>query len=122
MMLSILALSVASLGLQDLPQQKIAPGQCVIMLWSKAQPPLRIAMIDEQRQTLLLQRNRRAVTLAASGPSHYSGDGLSIGVDLVFRDGAAVSNGAIIDSGSIDITAADGETLVLPVGGIRACQ
>lgn len=122
MIFAALALSVASLGLQEIPQQKLEPGQCVTILWSKGSPPLRFAMIDERSQTLLLRRNRRDVTLSATSPARYEGDGLKIGVDLSFRDTQGIADGAVIDSGAIEIATADGEALILPVGGIRACR
>ena len=122
MTLAALALSVASLGLSDLPQQKLEPGQCVTMLWSRGQPPMRIAMVDDKAQTLRLRRNRKDVLLAATGPTSYAGDGLTIALDLSFRKTEGITDGAVIDSGSMEITDAAGEALILPVGGMRACR
>lgn len=122
MIFAALALSIATLGLSDLPQQKLEPGRCVSMLWSKAQPPMRIAMVDERAQTLLLRRNRKDVLLPATGPTSYAGDGLTVTIDLSFRPSQGITDGAVIDTGSMEIADASGEALILPVGGIRACR
>ena len=122
MIFTAMALSVATLGLSDLPPQKLEAGQCVTMLWSKGQPPIRIAMVDEKAQALQLQRNRRTVSLPATGPASYAGEGLAVTLDLSFRQTDAISNGAVVETGSMEITDASGEALILPVGGMRACR
>lgn len=122
MIAAILAASIASLGLEELPQQKLDAGRCVVILWSKAQPPIRIAMVDETGQSLRIRRNRKEEILPATGPATYQGNGLKFVLDLEMAERQGLSDGAMVEAGSVQIEAAGGESLILPVGGIRACK
>ncbi len=120
--LAILA-TTALLGLTELPPQPPAPGHCRTFLWLKQEPPFRIAMIDDSARTMRMQRDRQMFDMAESQPGRYEGHGYRVTVSLQFSTSDAVTDGAIVDSGSIRIeeTRADAEALSFPVGGLRAC-
>lgn len=123
---AILATASGLLGLGELPPQPAAPGHCRTFLWLKQEPPLRIAMIDDSARTMRLQRarDRQMFDMAEIAPGSYEGHGYRITVTLQFASSGQVTDGAIIDSGSMRIeeSTADSEAMSFPVGGMRACQ
>lgn len=127
--MSVLAMLAASvMGLTELPPQKPLPGRCLSFLWVKTSPPLRIAMIDETARTMRLRRGKQMLDIAEFAPGQYGGHGYRVTVVLDFAPSPGITNGAIIDSGSMRIEqlSADGtpggEVMSFPVGGMRSCQ
>lgn len=123
--MSVLALLAASvMGLTELPPQKPIPGRCLSFLWVKTTPPLRIGMIDETAKTLRMRKGKQMFDIAEIAPGQYGGHGYLVKVVLDFAPSPGITNGAIIDSGSMRIeqTTPGGEVMSLPVGGMRTCQ
>jgi hypothetical protein len=120
-------LAVALLGLTELPPQPAAPGRCRTFLWTRTEAPVRIAMIDESSQTMRLQkgtgRGKQMFDIAQVAPGQFGGEGYKVSVQLQFASGNQIQNGAIIESGSMRIeeTSGAGDTIVVPVGGMRGC-
>lgn len=123
-MLVILAAATSLLGLTELPPQKADPGRCRTFLWLKQEPPLRIAMIDEANRSMRIQQGKQSLDLRENGPGIYEGNGYRIVVTLDFAAANQLTNGAIIDAGSvrIELTSPDAEAMSFPVGGMRACD
>ena len=120
-LLAILAASV--MGLTELPPQKPVPGRCLSFLWVKTTPPLRLAMIDETAKTMRLRKGKQMFDISEIAPGQYGGHGYKVTVVLDFAPSPGITNGAIIDSGSLRIEQlAGGETMSFPVGGMRSCQ
>ncbi len=118
--LSMLAASV--LGLTELPPQKQVPGRCLIFLWTKAEIPLRIAMIDETAKTMRMRKGKQMFDIASYAPDQYGGHGYQVTVHLEFDQGNSIQYGNLIRSGSMRIEQLGGETMSIPVGGMRACS
>lgn len=117
-------LAASVMGLTELPPQKPIPGRCLSFLWVKATPPLRLGMIDETAKTMRLRKGKQMFDIAEIAPGKYTGHGYMITVVLDFAPSPGITNGAIIDSGSMRIeqTTPGGEVMSFPVGGMRACQ
>lgn len=123
--LATAAVQAAPFTLEELPTQKAMPGRCVTFLWTRNTPPLRIAMIDESAGTLRIKTNGKERDLARAAPAgvaRYADTELSItlNLDIEARDGLA--GGAVVEQGSARIEQPGQDALVVPVGGIRACQ
>ncbi len=116
-----LAQSAAALPLGELPQQKLVPGQCVIFLWTRSEPPRRIAMADETARTLRIVYAGKPLDLAATGPFSYANAQVDIRLDLDIQERDGMTDGAIINQGALRLDRAGKDSLVVPVGGIRAC-
>ncbi|MFA7440037.1 MAG: hypothetical protein WCZ66_03615 [Sphingomonadaceae bacterium] len=110
------------LPLEELPQQKLESGRCVAFLWTRTTPPLRVAMIDEATSSLRIRKDSKQRDLPHSQPGYYRASDISIRVDLDFAPGSTIPNGEIIRQGAIRIEQPGKDTLVMPVGGVRACQ
>jgi hypothetical protein len=127
-MLALLAATASILGLTELPPQAAAPGRCRTFLWTRTETPMRIAMIDESAQTMRMRKGKQMFDIAAFAPGQFGGHGYRVTVTLAFAQGGQIQNGQIIESGAMRIeqlqadgTASGGETLVVPVGGMRGC-
>lgn len=126
-MIGLALLSATLMGLTELPPQAAAPGRCRVFLWTRSEPPLRIAMIDETARTMRLARGKQLLDLAETPPGVYGGHGYRIAANLAFAQGGQIQNGQIIESGALRIEQLDasgapaGDTLVVPVGGMRGC-
>jgi hypothetical protein len=126
-MIGLGLLAAALLGLTELPPQAAAPGRCRIFLWTRTAAPIRIAMIDETSQTMRMQkgtgRGKQMFDIAQFAPGEFGGHGYKVSVRLEFAPGNQIQNGAIIESGSMRIeeTSGTGESIVVPVGGMRGC-
>ena len=116
------ALAPLVLDLGELPQQTLQSGHCVTFLWTRTEPPRRVAMADETARTLRIVRGRKSLDLASAGQGLYAIEGLSITLDLDIADREGVTNGAIINQGAMRVEEAGKDSVVVPVGGIRACQ
>lgn len=117
----VLAAAVAALPFQELPAQKPEPGRCVLFLWTRAEPPLRIAMIDEKAKLLRVRIGGRQRDLPQSVAGRYGEADLSVTLDLDLGERPGLA-GAVVEQGALSLDRPDTDTLVVPVGGIRACQ
>jgi len=125
MMLALLAQTAIALSLPDfneLPQQKLTAGRCVIFLWTRSEPPRRIAMADEAAKTLLVHYRGKPLLLPSTGTGSYGSSALSITLDLDIVGREGLSDGAIVSQGSLRVDQAAKDSMVVPVGGIRGCQ
>ena len=127
--MSVLALLAASvMGLTELPPQKPIPGRCLSFLWVKTTPPLRIGMIDETAKTLRMRKGKQMFDIAQFAPGEFGGHGYRVAVRLDFSDSGQIQNGQLVSSGSMRIEQVDakgapaGESIAVPVGGMRSCQ
>jgi hypothetical protein len=126
-MILLAAVASSLLGLSELPPQAAAPGRCRTFLWTRTETPIRIAMIDESSQTMRMQkgtgRGKQMFDIAQFAPGQFGGHGYKVSVQLQFSTGGQIQNGAIIESGSMRIEQTDGtgDTIVVPVGGMRGC-
>jgi hypothetical protein len=112
----------ALLGLTELPQQRLTPGRCVTFLWTRTEAPVRLAMLDETAQTMRLRRGRQMFDIARQGADFYAGHGYRVTVTLDYGQGQQIQGGNIVESGAMRIEADEGDAVVVPVGGMRACQ
>ena len=120
----LLAAAATLLGLTELPPQAPAPGRCRVFLWAKTETPFRIAMLDESSQTLRLRKGKQMFDIAEIAPGQYGGHGYRVTVVLNYAPSPGITNGAIIDNGSMRIEQLQpgGEVMSFPVGGMRSCQ
>ena len=121
-MMLLAALILLPFDLGELPQQTLQPGRCVMVLWTRTEPPRRVAMADETARTLRIVQAGKPVDLAATGEASYAGGGLTITLDLDMSQRGGVTDGAIIEQGAMRVEAAGRDSVVVPVGGIRACR
>jgi hypothetical protein len=116
---SLLLLVAAGLALGELPPQPMPPGSgCAIFLWTRTEPPRRIAMISEQRGTVRISIQGQTVELARTGTGLFAGAGVTVGLD-VSLDGDP--SGAVA-GGVLRIMPDGQEEHVIPVGGLRGCN
>lgn len=126
-MILLAAVAGSLMGLTELPPQPEAPGRCRVFLWTRTEAPMRIAMIDESSQTMRLQkgtgRGKQMFDIAQYAPGQFGGHGYQLSVQLQFSSSGQIQNGAIIESGSMRIEQAGGggDSIVVPVGGMRGC-
>lgn len=121
MIISLLLASIAA-DLTELPTQKLEPGSCATFLWTRTEPPKRIAMIDERNGSLRIQEGKKPRTLPQAGPSTYSDATVSITLDLDIERNPNLTDGALVQAGAMRIDRPDGSSDILSVGGIRGCR
>mgnify|MGYP005836511603 CR=1 FL=1 len=121
-MTALAILAAALLPLAELPPQPFPPGSgCAIFLWTRAEPPKRIAMLSERNERLKVMIGKSAVELARLGePGSYGAEGLRIRLDLRLDPGQPMGAGGVV-AGVMRIERANEEELALAVGGLRAC-
>lgn len=123
----------AELALQELPTQKLAPGQCALVLWTRTAPARRVFMAVTEPAGARLQSAGRTVELlrtASSGEAVYghfpeetfAGGGWEVKATVSFDTKGALVGGALAPSGSLEVRDARGWTTVVPVAGMVACQ
>lgn len=119
--------------LQELPTQKLAPGQCALVLWTRDAPARRVFMALTQPSVAKLQSAGRTVDLARTdtqGEAVYghfpqqtfAGAGWEVRATVTFDTRGALVGGALAPSGSLEVRDAKGWTTVTPVAGMVACQ
>lgn len=121
------------LNLQELPTQKLASGQCALVLWTRTAPARRVFMAVSEPAGAKVQSGGRTVDLARSGASGeavyghfpeetFAGGGWEVKATVGFDTKGALVGGALVPSGSLEVRDARGWTTVLPVAGMVACQ
>lgn len=121
MMIS-LTLALIAADLHELPTQKLEKGSCATFLWTKTEPPRRIAMIDEKNGTLRIREKKKDRTLSQTGGRTYGDDTITIALDLDIEQNPALTDGALVQAGAMRIDRPDGSSDILAVGGIRGCR
>jgi hypothetical protein len=117
----LVAAAVAALPFQELPAQKPEPGRCVLFLWTRAEPPLRIAMIDEKARVLRVRIGGRQRDLPQSASGHYADADFAVTLDLDMGERQGLA-GAVVEQGALTLDRPGADTMVVSVGGLRACQ
>lgn len=126
-------LASADMPLQTLPPQRLAPGQCAMVLWRKSAGSPRIFMGFSEPAIARVRINGKDVDLArtdaegerAFGHSPrqtYQGGGLTLTVDVEIDPDRGLLAGAVVPSGVLDFRQEGAASLILPVGGLIACQ
>jgi hypothetical protein len=110
-----------ALALGELPQQSVAPGRCVLFLWSRTEPPRRVAMVDESAATLRLMLDGKPMDLARIEPGRYAAGPLAATLSADFVDRPGMAPGSAIAEGALRLEQAGEDALVTPVGGLRSC-
>lgn len=120
---------VSALGLSELPPQQLAPNSCALFLWDRTSEQ-RIVMAVARPAMVRVVRGgstRDLAQLAADGGevlgfaphARYGAAGLTIGLDLEITP--SEGGGAVIRSGTVTVTEADGSAVVAPVAGLVGC-
>lgn len=114
-----------------LPRQRLDPGQCSLYLWSPGPPP-RLVMAADATSARIVHRGRvvdlpltRAdgvAVLGLSSASAYGDAGVSLAVDVAIEPRPNLTAGALVPSGSLTVTEAGGDAVVLPVSGMVGCR
>lgn len=117
----MIAALLLAVTLSELPPQRVPPGRCVAVLWSRAEPPLRIAMLDESARTLRLQLDGRTVDLAEQQPGRYVAPGLAVTVRLDRAERPGLTQGSVIEGGTLRLEPDGQDSQVVPIGGLAAC-
>jgi hypothetical protein len=112
-------LVAAGLALGELPPQAMPAGSgCAIFLWTRSEPPKRIAMVSEQRATVRISWQGQTVELARSGTGVFAGSGVTVALDITLDSDPS---GAVA-GGVMRVTPDGQEEHVIPVGGLRGCN
>lgn len=117
-----LVLAAALLPLGELPPQPLPKGSgCAVFLWTRSDPPLRIAMLSERTGRLKLVLGRREVELPRlEGPDTYGNRTVRVTLDLSLDAATPLGAGAFV-GGVMRVERAGEDELALAVGGLRAC-
>lgn len=120
MLLAMLAAGAFELG--ELPPQRMAAGQCLTFLWTRTQPPVRIAMIDEAARAVKVQRAGRVEEAPRIRPGTYQLGDITLRLDLDLESRQGLKDGNIVSSGTVTLEQAGADSVVMPVAGIRGCR
>lgn len=107
--------------LAELPPQPMAPGQCLTFLWSRTEPPRRVAMIDERAGILRIMHDGKPLDLARTAPGAYAAGPLQARVDLQLQTHPDVTDARIVEQGTLRLEAPGEDMLLLSVGGLSGC-
>lgn len=121
----------ASIPLEELPPQHLAKGQCALFLWSRGAAARRVVMALNEPPMARIRVAGRTLDLARtdwdgrSSFGHFAhqtfaADGVTLTLDL--GDRRELQGGAVVTSGVLDYRDPAGWSIVLPVGGVIACQ
>ncbi|WP_448580265.1 hypothetical protein [Thermaurantiacus sp.] len=115
-------LAAALLPLAELPPQPFPPGSgCAIFLWTRGEPPVRVAMLSERNQSLRIIVGKQQVDLPRlQDPGAFGAGDLVVRIDLSLDAGQPIGAGAFV-AGVMRIERANEEEVALAVGGLRAC-
>ncbi|WP_448585954.1 hypothetical protein [Thermaurantiacus sp.] len=120
----MIALVLASaVALAELPPQPFPPGMgCAIFLWTRTEPPKRIAMLAERPAVLRVMPGRAPVDLPRGAePGSYTNGKLKVTLDIAILPEAGFGGSDVV-GGAMRVETADGEEQILAVGGLRACN
>lgn len=120
-------------ALQEVAPQRLSAGQCALVLWTKAQPPLRVlvafsdpsvARVKVGGKTIdLPQTNRGGEVAFGHAPrQRFEGENMAIAFNLEFETRRGLVGGVIAPSGTLEVQTRQGWSAITPVAGIVACQ
>lgn len=120
-------------GLAELPPQRLASGQCGLVLWSREPKPRRLLLALNSPPVARILRNGAVVELAQTGVEgrsvyghhpveHFAGDGLTLTLRVSFEGRQTLSDGAIAREGSVELSNAEGWSEIIPAAGLIGCQ
>lgn len=122
-----------SIPLGELPPQKLGEGQCALFLWSRSEPPRRVFMALNTPALARVRIGGRTVDLprtsfegdAAFG--HYpeqtfAGEDVTLSMQVEIEARGALVGGAVAPTGTLTFDDRSGQSVVLPVAGLVACQ
>jgi len=127
------AAPAGGLPLQELPPQKLAKGECALVVWTHAPQARRVAMILDgppRARVRLDGRTRELARTSAEGAAvagqtarqAYAGEGVTLSLDLDMAGQRPVPGGVAIPDGALDYRDPSGWSVVVPVGGLIACE
>ena len=116
-----------------LAPQRLTPGSCGMFLWIRSAARKMVLFADAAPGKGLMIFDGQSVELSrtlADGPSafghftlqEFAGAGLTVTLDLTLDAREGMSDGVAVPQGSMRVAQADGWQIVLPVGGLVACQ
>lgn len=119
--------------LRELPPQRLGSGQCGLFLWARTPRPMLVLMGLDNPALARVSLGGEVVDVPRAsfdGESvygHYAvetfaSDRLRLNVVVDFDEREGLLGGALVPSGTIEIVDAAGQTVVVPVGGMVACQ
>jgi hypothetical protein len=119
----------SALGFSELPPQQLAPNSCALFLWDRATEK-RIVMAVAQPAMIRVVRGDETLDLAQvsvdgapvlgfAPHARYGDTTLGVGLDLEITP--SEGGGAVIRSGTVTVTEADGSAVVAPVAGLVGC-
>ena len=119
--------------LGELPPQTLGQGQCALFLWSRSEPPRRVFMALNSPAVARVRIGGRTVDLprtsfeGESAFGHYpeqrfAGEGVTLSMQVEIEARGALVGGAVAPSGTLTFADRSGESVVLPVAGLVACQ
>jgi hypothetical protein len=127
---SPLAVAVSPLGLGELPPQVMQPNSCALFLWDRASEkrvvmalanPAMVRVMRGGKTVDLPQTNADGATVLGFAPrASYGGAGFSVATSLEIVP--SEGGGAVIRSGAVTVTQADGSAVVAPVAGLVGCN
>lgn len=126
------AVEAGSVTFGPLPGQTLARGQCGLFIWSKTEQPVFMAFATDQPAEAKVRLGSRLRTLKRTAfegdrvQGHFArqtfaGHGVRFTVDLTFAT-ETVQDGAVIERGVLRLKEKRGEDVIVPVGGMAACQ
>jgi hypothetical protein len=127
-----LAKLVDGLPVGPLPRQELAVGQCAAFLWTQTPGHALVAMVSATPALIryapdgvVTDLPRTAMsgddTYGLTPKSSYAGSGASIDINLTIEQRAALKDGAAVPEGTISISRAGADTVVVPVAGLIGC-
>jgi hypothetical protein len=120
--MSLFLLAAASVALGTLPPQPFPPGSgCAIFLWTRGDPPVRVAMLSEATASLRIMDGKTPRDLPRlPDPGTYGNEAITIRLDLTLDTNPLIANGTVA-TGALFIDRPGQDELALSVGGVRAC-
>lgn len=120
-------------ALSEVPQQRLRPGQCALVLWSKEQPPVRVLVAFNNPSLARVQIGKRTLDLpqvSRTGDSFYGfapqqrfeGGNIAIDLDLDIEPRKNLTQGALVPKGALYFSDSQGWSTVTSVGGLIACE
>ncbi len=120
--MSLFLLAAAAIALGTLPPQPFPAGSgCAIFLWTRGDPPIRVAMLSEATATLrIMDGKSQRDLLRLPEPGAYGSEGITIRLDLTLDTNPMIANGTVA-TGALFIERPGQDEVALSVGGVRAC-
>lgn len=118
----------------ELPRQTLKPGTCSMFLWVRdGEAARRIMMITPDPTLARVKVRQRQFSFEATAESgtkvaglspqmSFAGLGVSFSLDLTLAQRTALTQGFLVESGTLTYTAANGWSATLPVAGVVACE